>query len=166
MGGTSSQPVASSAGGGEEESVFSLSAGLQERMAQEFNNEQIANLFGSQMQKLAERNVQQKSQIVAEKTQLEEHMTKFREQNSQRQQGLDQTIEGIEDRFTDLSTGVEYDMSRLEKKYMSKNNKQGDQVLCLTERINVASCYKGGGGGDCDKFIEQLSDCVEKSVTS
>jgi hypothetical protein len=136
---------------------------VSERMAQEFNNEQIAKLFGKQMEKLGERRAETIKAHVQQRTELEEHMGKFREQNNQIQQQLDQKIESIEDRFTDMANVVEYDVTRLDKKYLG-GKKQDSQIVCLDERVNVATCYKESG--NCDSFIEALSECASKSITS
>mmetsp|Transcript_113816 Transcript_113816/g.170238 ORF Transcript_113816/g.170238 Transcript_113816/m.170238 type:complete len:161 (-) Transcript_113816:27-509(-) len=159
MGGSTSQPVAA----GEQEAVFSLSAGLQERMAEEFNNEQIAKVFGKQMEKLGERKAETIKASVQQRTELEERLGKFREQNNQVQAQLDQKIEAIEDRFTDMANVVEYDVTRLDKQYLG-GKKQNSQIACLAERVNVATCYKDSG--NCDSFIEALSQCASESITS
>ena len=47
----------------------------------------------------------------------------FRAQNSQIQSQLDAKIEGLEDKFTDTSNVVEYDMKKLQDKYLKSTVK-------------------------------------------
>jgi hypothetical protein len=94
----------------------------------------------------------------------------FREKNKKIQQQLDQTIEAYEDRFTDTANVMEYDAARLEKKYLDGKTLQTSksEIPCFTERASVASCYSQNKKETtgCDSFIEALTECASKTITT
>lgn len=137
-------------------------------MAQEYNNEQIVKLFGKQMEKLGERKAELMKEKVEQRAQIEMQMKEFREQNKKNQEQLDQTIETYEARFTDTVNGLEYDASRLEKKYLHGKFMHASEIPCLAERSDIATCYKTNGNnpGSCDAFVEALTECASKAITA
>jgi len=136
-------------------------------MAQEYNNEQIVKLYGKQMEKLGERKAELLKEKVEQRTQMELHMKEFRSRNKKTQEHLDQAIESYEDRFTDTVNVLEYDTSRLEKKYLHGKFLHASEIPCLGERSDIATCYKTNNGspGACDAFVEALAECVSKTIT-
>ena len=138
MGGTSSQPLPSAEHAAEEvdegqqEGFFALSESLQEQMALEFQNEQVVKMFGKQMEKIGEQKASNYKEAVEQKAVLERKMNEFRQQNATVQDRLNAAIEGFEDKFTDGSNVLEYDISRLEKQYLGVP----DGVPCL-----FLACY-------------------------
>jgi len=137
-------------------------------MAQDYNNEQIVKLFGKQMEKLGERRAALLKEKVEQRTIIEQRMEQFRAKNKQLQEQLDQAIESSEDKFTDTASALEYDTAMLEKKYIKDNlwNKSG--ISCLAERSDISACYRAHQGkpAACDAFVEALSECASKTITS
>ena len=166
MGGTSSQPVQSAES--EEGGVFSLSAEMQQQLAQDFHNEQIVKLFGKQMEKIGERKAAILQGSLEQRATLQQHMNAFREQNKQVQEKLDATVEGLEDRFSDAFTSIDYDMSRLEQKYLGGAAPESSgKMACFLERSDIATCYQQNKADAraCDAFVQALTKCTEKTVT-
>lgn len=137
-------------------------------MAQEYNNDQIVKLFGKQMEKLGERKAELLKQKVEQRTLLEQRMEQVRVQNKKVQEQLDQTIEGYEDRFADTVNILEYDANRLEKKYLQGKFLHASEIPCLTERSDIATCYKShkSATGVCDAFVEALAECASKTIAA
>jgi hypothetical protein len=164
MGGTSSQPVQVES---EDNGIFSLSAEMQEQLAQDFHNEQIVKLFGKQMEKIGERRAAILQGSLEQRATLQQHMTAFRERDAQIQQKLDAAIEGLEDRFSDAATSVDYDRSRLEQKYLGASTGPSEKVACFVERSDIATCYQQNKTDvrACDPFVQALTKCTEKTVT-
>jgi hypothetical protein len=164
MGGTSSQPVAQTEGG--DDGIFSLSAQMQQQLAQDFHNEQIVKLFGKQMEKIGERKAAALQGALEQRAQLEQNMAAFRERNKKVQTQLDTTIESLEDKFTDTANIVEYDMSRLEQKHLGSSY-DGNKLVCLIERSDIATCYQQNRENPlaCDAFVQALTKCTERTVT-
>lgn len=137
-------------------------------MAQDYNNEQIVKLFGKQMERLGERKAVMLQAKVEERAQLELHMKQFREQNEKIQAQLDQSIESFEDKFTDSANAIEYDAARLEKNYLKGKYLHSSTIPCLSERADIASCYKANGKspGACEVFVEALTACANKTIAS
>jgi hypothetical protein len=189
MGGTSSQPLPSDGeagaqqhqeGEGEgEEGFFTLSEGLQQQMALQFQNEQVVKLFGKQMEKIGERKAGAYKEAMEQKANLQKKMEEFRKQNENIQDTLNATIEGYEDKFTDASNIVEYDISRLEKKYLNTNSSSSStnnssllsKIPCFVEQTEIATCLKNDKKKFkddpfvCDMFIRALNDCTQKTIT-
>lgn len=178
MGGTSSQPMASAAAGtyntAEEEGVFSLSAQMQQQLAQDFHSEQIVQLFGQQIEKIGERKAAILQSSLQQRVQLEQSLKVFREQNQKVQQQLDTAIEKLEDQFTDSANVVEYDMDRLAKKYLGHgvaaatgSANDNEKIACLMERSDIATCYQHNQKDPlvCDAFVQALTKCAERTVT-
>ena len=116
MGGTSSQPMPSAAPaadeGQPEAGFFTLSESLQNQMSLEFQNEQVVKMFGKQMEKIGEKKNAAYKEAVEQQAVLERKMNEFRQQNGKVQDQLNATIEGFEDKFTDGSNILEYDIAR------------------------------------------------------
>jgi hypothetical protein len=106
-------------------------------------------------------------------------MEEFRKQNEKIQDTLNATIEGYEDKFTDASNIVEYDISRLEKKYLNTNSSSSStnnssllsKIPCFVEQTEIATCLKNDKKKFkddpfvCDMFIRALNDCTQKTIT-
>lgn len=137
-------------------------------MAREYNNEQIVKLFGKQMEKLGERKAELLKAKVEQRTQIERQMEQFRSQNKKVQEQLDQAIESYEDKFTDTANVLEYDASRLEKKYLHGKFMHASEIPCLAERSDMAMCYNTNKTNPavCDAFIEALTECATKTITA
>ena len=84
-------------------------------------------------------------------------------------------IEGFEDKFTDGSNVLEYDISRLEKQYLGRlSGKSNSKIPCFVEQIEVATCFRSKSSSEesksdpfvCDMFIKALADCTDKTITS
>ena len=186
MGNRSSQPVPTAAPQAEEgngegqqptppEAFFTLSGSLQEQMALEFQNEQVVKMFGKQMEKIGEQKAASYKQAVEQKAVLEHRMNQFRQQNAKVQDHLNATIEGFEDKFTDGSNVLEYDIGRLEKKYLGGSAaKKNSRIPCFVEKIEIATCLRTKDKSEkskndpfaCDAFIQALTDCTDKTITS
>ena len=182
MGGRSSQPLPSAepsveeADEGEQEGFLTLSESLQEQMALEFQNEQVVKMFGKQMEKIGEQQASNYKEAVEQKAVLERKMKEFRQQNKAVQDKLNAAIEGFEDKFTDGSNVLEYDISRLEKQYLgsSSSGKTNSRIPCFVEQIEIATCLRTKNNTEeskndpfaCDAFIKALAECTDKTITS
>jgi hypothetical protein len=165
MGGSASQPIEAVE---EQEGVFSLSAKMQQQLAQDFHNEQIIKLFGKQIEAIGERKAQILESSLEQRAKLEQKMSAFRQQNGAVQEKLDATLEGLEDKFTDLSNAVEYDMERLEKQYLGNRKAMAPMTYCGQERSDIVACYQHSKSSNdtlaCDAFVKALAKCTEKTV--
>lgn len=144
-----------------------MSAEMQQQLAQDFHNDQIVKLFGKQMEKIGERKAAVLQGTLEQRATLQQHMNSFRERNAQVQQKLDTTIEGLEDRFSDASTSIDYDVSRMEQKYLGASSESSNMVACFVERSDIATCYQQNKTNPraCDAFVQALTKCTEKTVT-
>jgi hypothetical protein len=181
MGGTSSQPLPSDGESGAqsqhhqegegEEGFFTLSESLQQQMALQFQNEQVVKLFGKQMEKIGERKAGAYKEAMEQKANLQKNMEEFLKQNEKIQDTLNATIEGYEDKFTDVSKIVEYDISRLEKKYLNSNSSSStNEIPCFVQQTEIATCLKNDKKFKddpfvCDVFIRALNDCTQRTIT-
>jgi hypothetical protein len=166
MGGTSSQPVVAQTEG-DQEGIFSLSAEMQQQLANDFHNEQIIKLFGKQMEKIGERKAALLHGTLEQRAQIDQHMAAFRQQNQKVQSQLDTAIEKLEDRFADTANILEYDMTQLEQKHLGGSNYDTNKLVCLMERTDIATCYQQNKNNPlaCDPFVMALTKCVEKTIT-
>ncbi|KAG7345771.1 hypothetical protein IV203_033302 [Nitzschia inconspicua] len=173
MGGSASQPIEATGAEAEHESVFSLSAKMQQQLAQEFHNEQIIKLFGKQIEAIGERRAQILESSLEQRAQLEQKLTAFRQQNQKVQAKLDATLEGLEDKFTDTANAVEYDIERLEQQYLGGRHKvMAPMTYCGQERLDIVACYTQQSSNNnnnanplaCDAFVKALTKCTEKTV--
>ena len=123
----SAAPMEADDGGSEEKpgSFFTLSESLQEEMALEFQNEQVVKMFGKQMEKISDQKPAAYKEAVEQKARLEMKLKEFRQQNKQVQERLNAAIEGFEDKFTDATNVLEYDIARLEKQYLKGSSPSG-----------------------------------------
>lgn len=139
-------------------------------MAQEYNNEQIVKMFGKQMEKIGEKRSEMLKATLEQKATLQRQMEQFREQNKSLQQQLDQSIESLEDRFTDTANAVEFDAERLEKSYLGTKSLSASKkdIPCFSERSNIAACFTDNKKQPlvCDPFIEALTECANKVITA
>ena len=187
MGGRTSQPLplppsppndgdqqeGGGSSGGDEGGFFTLSESLQEQMALQFQNEQVIKMFGRQMEKIGERKANAYKDAMDQRVQLQHKMEAFRKSNETRQGQLNATIEGYEDKFTDVSNIVEYDISRLEKKYSLTNiessSSEGERIPCFSEQTNIVTCLRNDKFKKdpflCDAFIRALDSCTQKTIT-
>lgn len=173
MGGSASQPIAAADAEAEAaESAFSLSSKMQQQLAQDFHNEQILKLFGKQIEQIGERKSKILEASLQQRVQLEQRMQQFRQHNQQVQSKLDATLEGLEDKFTDTSNAVEYDMERLEKQYLKGNNRaMAPMSYCGEERSGIVECFRSqklngnsATNNNCDAFVKALTKCTESTV--
>lgn len=151
-----------------EQGIFSLSEEMQRQLAQDFHHDQIIKLFGEQMEKIGERRASILQGALEQRTKLQQHMEEFRGRNNSFQQQLDQAIESLEDKFTDSSNVLDYEMSRLEQKYLGNTPyKSAAKLPCLLERADIAMCYNQHKDDPmaCDAFVQALTSCAEKTIT-
>jgi hypothetical protein len=138
-----------------------------EEIAQQYNNEQIVKLFGKQVEAIGAKKAQLLRDTVETRTKLQQHMEAFRTQNKQIHAQLDQSIEKLEDKFSDLSNVVEYDAARLEKKHLGgSSSKTKAEIPCLGQRTNVATCFSATDPVACDAFVEALEACASKTIAA
>eukprot|EP00536_Pseudo-nitzschia_multiseries_P009231 jgi/Psemu1/306377/fgenesh1_kg.253_\ len=186
MGGTSSQPVPTDGpptnNGMEEEGqeqeggFFTLSESIQQEMALEFQNEQVVKMFGKQMEKIGERKNAAYKEHLEQRATLERKLKEFRQQNEQVQNQLNEKIEGMEDKFTDLANVVEYDLTRLEKKYLKSSLTESNisNIPCFVEQTEIVTCLNNKSKSEetkndpfaCDVFIKALNECTHRTITS
>jgi hypothetical protein len=182
MGGRSSQPLAPQVDeaddeGQPQEGFFTLSESLQEQMALEFQNEQVVKMFGKQMERIGERKSAAYKDAVQQKAVLEHKMNEFRQQNANVQGQLNATIEGLEDKFTDGSNVLEYDIKRLEKQYLGPSSAVGkinSRIPCFVEQTEIATCFRNKNRSEeskndpfaCDIFVTALAECTDKTITA
>ena len=138
---------------------------------QDFNNEQIKNMFGKQVNSMEQKKLEALQQSHAERAALSLRMEQFREQNKQVQSNLDHTIESLEDKFTDSVNVVEYDAQRLESEYLSGGKtifKNKAEIPCLSVRSSVAACLREHTNNvkACDSAIEALEDCAGTAIAN
>lgn len=151
-----------------QQGIFSLSEEMQAELAQDFHNERIVKLFGKQMEKIGERRAGIVQSALEQRTVLQQRMEEFRLRNKAVQRQLDQSIEAMEDKFTDSSNVVEYDMSQLEQKYLGPSSFDSSATPpCLLERTDIATCYARSKGNPtaCDSFVQALTKCADKTIT-
>mmetsp|Transcript_14799 Transcript_14799/g.41239 ORF Transcript_14799/g.41239 Transcript_14799/m.41239 type:complete len:193 (-) Transcript_14799:4101-4679(-) len=185
MGGRSSQPVPTEGptdgteeegGGGQDEGFFTLSESLQQDMALEFQNEQVVKMFGKQMEKIGERKAAAYKEHLEQRATLERKLQEYRQQNETVQNQLNERIEGMEDKFTDMANVVEYDMNRLAKQYLksSLTEKNILSIPCFVEQTEIVTCLNNKSKSEeskndpfaCDVFIKALNDCTHRTITS
>ena len=120
------------------------------------------------MENLGKRKAELLKQKVEQRTLIEQRMEQVRTQNKKLQEQLDQTIEGYEDRFADTVNILEYDATRLEKKYMHGKFLHASEIPCLAARSDIATCYKNhkSDPGVCDAFVEALAECTSKTIAA
>jgi len=142
-------------------------------IAADFEKEQIAKLFGKQLENIGERKSQRVTQTLEAKTKLQEHAKAFREQNERTHSQLDQSIEAMEDKLSDHFNAVAYDAQRLESRYIGDKGRMSTAALrCAEQRSNMVACVnkQGSGGGStdiaaCDVTLKLLDACVSRIVT-
>ena len=132
------------------------------------------------MEKIGERKTAAYKEAVEQSATLEKKMNEYRQQNKEVQDKLNSTIEAFEDKFTDTSNVVEYDISRLEKKYINASssstttNNNNSRIPCFVEQIDITSCLNNKNKSEklkddpfaCDVFIQALTDCTDKTITT
>ena len=120
------------------------------------------------MENLGKRKAELLKQKVEQRTLIEQRMEQVRTQNKKVQEQLDQTIEGYEDRFADTVNILEYDATRLEKKYLRGKFLHTSEIPCLAARSDIATCYKNhkSDPGVCDAFVEALAECASKTIAA
>ena len=139
------------------------------KIVRDFNNEQIKKMFGKQVNAMEENKFNRLRGSREERAALATKMDQWREQNSQVQKNLDQTVESLEDRFADLVNIVEYDAKRLESEHLggkSIGSKEKD-LPCLKVRTDVAACLAEGKDiRACEPFVQALEDCATSTITN
>jgi phospholipase/lecithinase/hemolysin len=117
------------------------------------------------MEKIAGNKANMLQERVAQQTKIQQHMEQFRKQNEQLQGQLDQSIDEMENKMTDIANVVEYDADRLVKKIQGVPGSKGtsEEVPCLTERTNIAMCM-AGSKKSCDFYISALEECVNQTI--
>jgi hypothetical protein len=100
------------------------------------------------------------------KNALDQRLETFRQQDSIRQSQLDERIDGLRAKFSDLSTAMEFDANRMDQKLSSMNFKKENEAPCLESRTNIAMCLSDKSRSNCDAFMQALEKCVGDTVVN
>jgi vacuolar-type H+-ATPase subunit I/STV1 len=94
---------------------------------------------------------------------IDQQFKQFRQQNDLIQSQLDERIDEINARFSDLKNAAEFDANRLDKKLAAiRVNTQ--EAPCLGPRTSITLCLSEKGPAECDDFIKALEKCVTEAV--
>mmetsp|Transcript_18181 Transcript_18181/g.26916 ORF Transcript_18181/g.26916 Transcript_18181/m.26916 type:complete len:118 (-) Transcript_18181:368-721(-) len=97
---------------------------------------------------------------------IEQHLNGFRPQNEMLHSQLDQRIDELQAKFSDISTAAKFDAESLEKKLTSRKF-QSSEAPCLMARTNIAMCLSDKQGlNDCSDFIRALEKCVQDTIVT
>lgn len=88
----------------------------------------------------------------------------FREQDSIRQQQLDERVEDLQARFSDIDYALQFDANRIDRKLATVIFKGETQPPCLGSRTKVAICFQDAKGSNCDDYVKELERCVKETV--
>lgn len=107
---------------------------------------------------------QRRSDEFRAKEDLDQHLNMFRQNDSIRQQQLDERAEDLQAKFSDVSTALQFDTSRIEQKLTSIIFKGETEAPCLSSRTKVAVCFRDAKGSSCDDYVKELERCVKETV--
>jgi len=94
---------------------------------------------------------------------LDQQINNFRQQDGIRQSQLDERIDDLQAKFSDISTALQFDANRIDQKLASMSFKGETEAPCLGQRTNVTLCLQDKKG-NCDAFIKSLEKCVGETV--
>jgi hypothetical protein len=87
---------------------------------------------------------------------LDQDIKSFRQQNSVREGHLDNLMDHLQAKFSDINTALQFDVNRIDRKLVSITFKGETEAACLGQRTNVALCFKSKAGDKCDEYIKAL----------
>jgi hypothetical protein len=95
---------------------------------------------------------------------LDQDIKSFRQQNSVREGHLDNLMDDLQAKFSDINTALQFDVNRIDRKLVSITFKGETEAACLGQRTNVALCFKSKAGDKCDEYIKALEKCFGDAV--
>ncbi len=107
---------------------------------------------------------QRRSDEFRAKEDLDQRLNMFRQNDSIRQQQLDERTEDLQARFSDISTALQFDTNRIDQKLASMIFKGEAEAPCLASRTKVAVCFRDAKGSSCDDYVKELERCVKETV--
>lgn len=97
---------------------------------------------------------------------IEQQLNAFRPQNDLLQSQLDQRIDELQAKFSDISTAAKFDADSMEKKLTGKKF-QASETPCLMPRTNLIMCLSKKQGLDaCSGFIKSLEVCAKEAIVT
>lgn len=98
------------------------------------------------------------------KEKLDKAIQTFRQQNSLRDGQLDNLVDDLQAKFSDVNIALQFDANRIDRDLVSMACKGETEAPCLGQRTNVALCLKTKTGDRCDEYIKALEKCVGDAV--
>eukprot|EP00558_Chaetoceros_sp_UNC1202_P007214 CAMPEP_0197245702 /NCGR_PEP_ID=MMETSP1429-20130617/10409_1 /TAXON_ID=49237 /ORGANISM="Chaetoceros sp., Strain UNC1202" /LENGTH=185 /DNA_ID=CAMNT_0042706245 /DNA_START=38 /DNA_END=595 /DNA_ORIENTATION=- len=104
------------------------------------------------------------SQNELRKLQVEEEVARWKKDNDEVQNILDERMEGVKSQFWDLEVALQQDVQNLENK-VGNVPKFGGDTACFDVRSSLTSCYKNTKDvRTCDELVAAMDRCVKQTV--
>jgi len=98
---------------------------------------------------------------------LQRDLIKWRDENTHVHKQLNERMDDIRAKFSDMEVSLRYDLGKIEEKKNIAPKFETDGKTCLNERVELTNCYKEVDDLlKCDGFIEGFERCIKKTVMS
>lgn len=143
-----------------------LSDELQNRILQDFQSKVLKEEWEKHQKYMIAKGNERRLEEFQKMEVIEQQLNSFHPQNELVQSQLDQRIDELQAKFSDISTAAKFDADRMEKKLTSKKF-QASESPCLMARTNVSMCLpEKQGSNDCSDFIRALEKCVQDTIVT
>jgi hypothetical protein len=135
-------------------------------MVREFQNQALQNEWNSfRTSVLTHRNEREQKLAHQNGALLQERQMRAAEV-AQRNAALENRIDSLNAKFTDISVALEYDTARVQEKFGEQKLENPEVKQCLGERVHWMFCQQkyADDGRPCNAYLSELEKCVNKTI--
>mmetsp|Transcript_9290 Transcript_9290/g.10270 ORF Transcript_9290/g.10270 Transcript_9290/m.10270 type:complete len:174 (-) Transcript_9290:81-602(-) len=149
-------------------SGFFLADGLQSKIMQEFQSKLLQDEWEKHQKYVIAKGNKRRLEEFQTKEYIVQKLNEFRPQNDLQQSQLDQRIDELRAKFSDITTASKFDAARLHERMTSQKIFAGE-TPCLIDRTNVTLCLSENHGKEsnkCNDFITALENCAQRTIVT
>jgi hypothetical protein len=139
-----------------------------EAMVREFQNQALQNEWNSfRSSVLTHRAERQQSLAHQNGAVLQERQMRMASV-ANRNAALDNRLDSLNAKFTDIAIALEYDTARVQEKFVGEQKTEGPEKVehCLGERVHWMFCQQkyAEDSRPCNAYLSALETCVNKTI--
>lgn len=139
-----------------------------ETMVRDFQNQALQNEWNSFRSSVLNHRAERQQNLAHQNGALLQERQKRAAEVAYRQAALDNRLDTLNAKFSDISVALEYDTARVQEKFGEQklDNPEKEVQHCLGERVHWMFCQQkyADDGRPCNAYLNALEQCVSKTI--
>jgi hypothetical protein len=139
-----------------------------EAMVRDFRNQALQNEWNTFRTSVLTHRAERQQNLAHQNGALLQQRQMRATEVAQRNAALDDRLDTLNAKFTDISVGLEYDTARVQEKFgePKTENLEKEVKHCLGERVHWMFCQQkyANDSRPCNAYLSALETCVSKTI--